>query len=78
MHEYVFHHVNKTDAGSEHPVVKATQTSIQFHDDTVWTTVLDNFLDFLSNVYGYDIRSQVEYLSYEEKMAKLRESLGEY
>lgn len=35
------------------------EAHIQLPYDCQWTTALEHYLDFLSNIYGYDIRSQV-------------------
>jgi hypothetical protein len=60
----------------EFPQAKTSNITVQFNDGVVWTVVVDQFLGFLSSVYGYDIRDQVEYLSYAEKKRNLEERYG--
>lgn len=60
----------------EFPQAKTSNITVQFGDSVVWTSVVDEFLNFLSSIYGYDIREQVEYLSYAEKKLKLEERYG--
>lgn len=71
MNQYSFQYSTRDDCGSDFPVAKTITQNVEFHDEVLWTVVLDDFLSFLSSVYGYDIRDQVEYLSYEEKLQAL-------
>ena len=42
-----------------------------YDDATPWDTVLTDFLQFLSGVYGYDIRDKVSFETLEEKTERL-------
>lgn len=67
---------NTLNLSEEFPEAKTSSTTVQFGDGVVWTVIVDEFLGFLSSVYGYDIRDQVEYLSYAEKKRNLEERYG--
>lgn len=73
MNQYSFQYAIRDDVGQDFPVAKTSAVTLEFHDSVLWTTVLDEFINFLSSVYGYDIRDQVEYLSYQEKLQKLKD-----
>lgn len=51
--------------GANHDGAKFTSAhkEVVYTDCTPWTTVLDDFILFLSSCYGYDIRDQVEFKS---------------
>lgn len=34
--------------------------SFDINNDVTWQTILNNFLNFLSSVYGYDIREELK------------------
>lgn len=72
MNQYSFQYAIRDDVGQDFPVAKTSSVNLEFHDSVLWTTVLDEFINFLSSVYGYNIRDQVEYLSYQEKLQKLK------
>ncbi len=40
---------------------RSIDTTIHMNEDEVWGEVITHFLDFLSGVYGYDIKQFVDY-----------------
>jgi len=42
-----------------------------------WDMVLNDFISFLSGIYGYDIRNKVKFETTEEKIERLSKELGE-
>jgi hypothetical protein len=75
MNQYSFTCAEQQEPGLPEffPKAKTTNVTLQFEDGVVWTVVVDQFLSFLSSVYGYDLSEQVEYLSFEEKKQMLRD-----
>lgn len=73
MTHYTFQYSLQDDCGPNFPIAKTAQTSVQFHDEATWDVVLNEFISFLSSVYGYDISQSVHFESLEEKLAKTRE-----
>ena len=51
------------------------ERNLSFHRkyefDTPWDEVLKDYIDFLSFVYGYDIRDKVSFETLEEKTERL-------
>lgn len=58
---------------SEFPITKKVSSELVFDDQTTWCVVLENFLDFLGNVYGYDVRSSVKFKSLQEKIEAMKQ-----
>lgn len=60
------------EADGDFPNQTVNTKSVVFSDGTVWTKVLDQFLDFLSSVYGYEVKESVKYETFTEKMARIK------
>lgn len=66
------------EADGDFPNITTNTKSIAFNEAaTTWCVVLDEFLSFLSSVYGYDIRDKVKYKSLFDKMETLSEDYPE-
>lgn len=74
---YTFQYALQDDCGPEFPTAKTLQSNLQFHDETTWDVVLTEFINFLSSVYGYDIHNSVKFLSFDEKLEKLKDKYEE-
>lgn len=61
---------------SDFPISKKISSELLYDDQTTWCVVLENFLDFLGNVYGYDIRQSVKFKSLQEKIEALKNHYG--
>lgn len=64
------------DYSSEFPIEKQIDHHVSFSDNTTWCVVLESFLDFLGNVYGYDVRQSVQFKSLAEKLAEVKNKYG--
>mgnify|MGYP003353081267 CR=1 FL=1 len=51
--------------------------SKEYEYGTPWDTILTDFLSFLSGIYGYDIKSKVEFETLEDKVNRLNEHFGD-
>lgn len=58
----------------EFPHRTQMQVTHDFDVDCTWDTVLRQFIQFLSGVYGYDISESVSYETLEEKLDRLRQT----
>ena len=58
--EYTFGYIDNFEPSENYPQVKKT-LSLNFQEGDTWTNVVEHFLIFLEEVYGYDIRPRVYY-----------------
>lgn len=65
------------EADGDFPNQSINSKNVIFKDGTTWPVVLEQFLDFLGSVYGYDIRKQVKYATFTERMEALSEDYPE-
>lgn len=73
---YEFHCADTTNldgVAEGFPTFKKTFVEVEFDEATTWDRVMDEFVSFLSGVYGYDIHRSVKYDTIEDKITKLRE-----
>jgi hypothetical protein len=64
QHHYKFHHEQYTHeaspfATSGYPKATEESKSVRYDSAPQWMYVLDEFLDFLGSVYGFNIKNQV-------------------
>lgn len=74
--KFVFN--SETDQADYFPIEKTLEADLVFDDAVSWDKVLEQFLQFLGSCYGYDITNQVRYEDYDEKIARLKEKLGDW
>lgn len=67
-----------TDSTDYFPIEKTLEADLVFDDAISWDKVLEQFLQFLGSCYGYDITDQVRYESLDEKVARLKEEIGDW
>lgn len=67
-----------TDSTDYFPIEKTLEADLVFDDAISWDKVLEQFLQFLGSCYGYDITDQVRYESLDEKIARLKEEVGDW
>lgn len=58
---------------SEYPHRSMIQASHDFDADCTWDAIVEQFLNFLSGIYGYNINDQVQYETLEDKIQRLRD-----
>lgn len=58
---------------SDFPVEKTLEADMVFDDAATWDKVLDQFIQFLGNCYGYDLTNQVSYESIQDKLIRLKD-----
>ncbi len=61
VHNYSFSYSydDGTEAIDGYPIKKSVLTSITINDTEAWDVPLAEFVDFLSQVYGYDISEKI-------------------
>lgn len=69
MARYNFSYYSESDCGSEFPISTGATRDVLFHDESPWDVVLNEFLSFLSSVYGYDISKHVDVQTFEQRIA---------
>jgi hypothetical protein len=52
---YTFYYNNPTETGGDFPTAKQTEVTLEFESEVRWPSVIDEFVAFLSSVYGYPI-----------------------
>lgn len=67
-----------TDSTDYFPIEKTLEADLVFDDAISWDKVLEQFLQFLGSCYGYDITDQVRYETLDEKVARLKEEIGDW
>lgn len=65
------------EADGDFPNETVNTKTLSFKEGATWCKVLEQFLDFLGSVYGYDIRDQVKFGKLEERIASLRDQYPE-
>jgi hypothetical protein len=50
------------DDNGPYPASKDVTMRVCYEDDTSWTSPLLDFAEFLSTIYGYDIREKIRFL----------------
>lgn len=60
------------------PHEKSINTSVTFPDDGTWVSVLSEFCNFLSSVYGYSIKDKVYVAGFANKLDALFPHPSEY
>lgn len=68
--EFSYYSYDSNDLDGEYPIRTEIQKKVTFDDFTTWDRVLDQFVQFLGHVYGYDISEKVAYYKYEERLAE--------
>lgn len=63
-----------SESDLQFPVEKDIKVTLSFSDQATWDAVLDQFISFLSSVYGYDIHKSVKYATLDEKIKKLKKA----
>lgn len=60
---YTFYHNDPNEAGGDFPTSKKVEVMLEFDSAVRWPMVVDQFVNFLSNVYGYpiDLREHYKY-----------------
>lgn len=58
--EYTFQYVDNFEPSESFPQVSKT-LQLTFQEGDTWTNVVEHFLIFLEEIYGYDIRPRVYY-----------------
>lgn len=58
--EYTFGYVDNFEPSESYPQVSKT-LHLNFQEGDTWTNVVEHFLIFLEEIYGYDIRPRVYY-----------------
>lgn len=43
---------------------RSIETEVTHEDNVEWTSVMLDFADFLSGVYGYDIKNKIRFIDY--------------
>lgn len=66
------------DQADYFPIEKTLEADLVFDDAISWDKVLEQFLQFLGSCYGYDITDQVRYETLDEKVARLKEEIGDW
>lgn len=70
QYQFIYNSAFSNDScDGQFPLQKQTATTVVFEDGQTWMAVLDEFLHFLSNVYGYDIAKEVNYRTFEDRLA---------
>lgn len=69
MSRYNFSYFSQEDNGEEFPTSTGVTRDVAFHSGTPWDVVLNEFLSFLSSVYGYDISKHVDVQTFSQRMA---------
>lgn len=61
VHNYSFSYSydDGSDAIDGYPIKKSIQTSVTINEAETWDVPLAEFVDFLSQVYGYDISDKI-------------------
>ena len=54
------------DDGAQYgyPKEKSVEMTVSHSSDTEWTAVMLDFADFLSGVYGYDVKNKLRFIDY--------------
>lgn len=75
MPNYTFQYFTRDvdTCGGEFPIAKSINTTCEFEDASPWDVVLNEFLNFLSSVYGYDISKHVDVQTFQQRMAAFSE-----
>lgn len=63
-----------SDVSDEFPVRTTITKNIEMSEDATWDVVLNEFLLFLGHCWGYDIKSQVSYDTFDTRIQKMRDS----
>ena len=50
------------DDNGPYPSSKDVTMRVSYDDDTAWTSPLLDFAEFLSTIYGYDVREKIRFL----------------
>lgn len=58
---------------SEFPHRSMVTAAHDFDVDCTWDVILDQFIHFLSSIYGYDISQSVSYEKLEDRIQRLRD-----
>lgn len=68
---YTFQYFSRPDYDSEgeFPSAKSVNNTLEFNEGATWDSVLREFLDFLSSIYGYDISKHVDVQTFEQRMS---------
>lgn len=72
--EFIYKAQNYNDSELKSNV---THKKLVFSDSASWDEVLEQFIIFLGNCYGYDIRDDVEYTTLETRMERALDKLKE-
>lgn len=72
---YIFQYHSRPEdtCEGEYPAAKSVNNSIEFDEAATWDSVLREFLDFLSSIYGYDISKHVDVQTFDQRIAAFRE-----
>lgn len=71
QYQFIFNDTFHNDScDGQFPLQKQSATTVVFEQDQPWMAPLDEFIKFLSSIYGYDISDSVTYETLEEKLKK--------
>ena len=51
--QYTFNFMEQSGDGAVFPSTKSIEYAVDFDDSVKWTSVADEFFNFLSSIYGY-------------------------
>jgi hypothetical protein len=58
-------------------LTNSNQKKIVVSDCASWDEVLEQFVSFLGNCYGYDLKDEVEYTTIDDRVQRARDQLKE-
>lgn len=73
MSRYNFSYFAQEDNGPEYPSSTGVSRDLTFDEAARWDSVLNEFLSFLSSIYGYDISKHVEVQTFDQRIAAFKE-----
>ncbi len=73
-----FEFIYKSPSYKENNVISnSNHKKIVVSDCASWDEVLEQFVEFLGNCYGYDIKEEVEYTTIDDRIQRARDRLRE-
>jgi hypothetical protein len=72
--EFIYKAQNYNDSELKSNV---THKKLVFSDAASWDEVLEQFISFLGNCYGYDIKEEIEYTTAEDRVQRAIDKLRE-